>query len=205
MTHNLIARSRALAGVLMALSLGACSTPQPLLDQANHGAALAMSLQVEMDNFRFTQSEISAQRLDSIRRQLTSLASHRVESDFDARVGRLAGTAGSEQLYIDLRTLADSRGADQRLLSQQLADLDAELAKVLAPLPDTAQALGTTQKALAVLGEELPMKDRLAAVGGFARMIRATIDDNRKKIEAAKQTTAVAPVQPPAPTAPARE
>ncbi|MDP1899447.1 MAG: hypothetical protein Q8K96_03200 [Rubrivivax sp.] len=199
--HTAIPRSLLLAA--LALALGACSTPQPLLDQANNGATLAMSLQTELAAFRVTQSDISQQRLDTIRRQLASLATYQVESDFDDRIRRLAGTAASQQLYNDLRTLADSRGTDERALAKQLADIDSDLAKVLAPLPDTAQGLAATQKALALLGEELSPKDRVAAISSFARTVKTAIDDNRQKIEAVRQATPAAPVQPAA-SAPAR-
>ena len=201
MMHNTIARGLLLAA--LALGLGACSTPQPLLDQANNGATLAMSLQTELAAFRATQSDISQQRLDSIRRQLASLATYPVAADFDDRIRRLAGPAGSQQIYADLRTLADSRGTDERALALQMAEIDADLAKVLAPLPDTAQSLAATLKTLSALGEELAPKDRVAAVSSFARTVKAAIDDNRQKIEAARQATPAAPVQPAA-SAPAR-
>lgn len=192
---------RIAASLTFMIILGGCSTPQPLLDQANNGATLAMSLQAEMANFRATQADISQQRLEAIRRQLASLASYQIESDFDDRLKKLAGDTASAQLYAELRSLADSRGTDEKLLIQKLAAIDADLAKVLAPIPDTTQALGTTQKSLAVLGEELSPKDRIAAVSAFAKKIKAAIDDNKKKIEAAKQGTPEAPVQAPAPAA----
>lgn len=178
--------------------LQGCSTPQPLLDQANNGAALAMSLQAEMENFRTTQADISQARLDSIRRQLVSLSTYQSESDFDERVKQVANTATTTQLYVELRTLADSRGADEKLLTQQLVQIDEDLAKVLSPLPDTAQALGITQATLAVLGEELSAKDRINAVTNFSKVIKAGVEDNKKKIEAAKASTPTAPVQQPA-------
>ena len=175
-----------------------CSTPQALLDQANHGATLAMSLQTEMTNFRAVQADVAQHRLDSVRRQLASLASYQIESDFDERLNKLAGTATTTQLYTDLRSLADSRGADEQLLAQQLAQIDADLAAMWLPLPDTAQGLATTQKALAVLGDELSVSDRVKVTSSFARQIKAGIEDNRKKIEAAQANTSPAPVQPPA-------
>lgn len=179
-------------------ALQGCSTPQALLDQANNGATLAMSLQTEMMNFRATQARIAQHRLDSVRRQLASLSTYQVESDFDERLKKVAGTATTTQLYTDLRTLADSRGADEKLLAQHLAQIDADLSKVLSPLPDTAQALGSTQKALAVLGEELSAQDRIKATANFAKVIKAGIEDNKKKIAAASAGTPPAPVQPPA-------
>lgn len=176
-------------------TLQGCGTPQPLLDQANHGATLSMSLQTEMTNFRATQAVIAQQRLDSVRRQLASMSTYQVESDFDERVKKVAGTA-TTQLYTELRTLADSRIADEKLLEQQLQQIDVDLAKLLSPLPDTTQALGTTQKALAVMGEELSAKDRFDSVASFANEIKAGIEDNKVKIEAAKASTPTAPVQP---------
>ena len=187
-----------LAGTVCVVALQGCSTPQALLDQANHGATLAMSLQTEMANFRAVQADVAQHRLDSVRRQLASLSSYQIESDFDKRLKTLAGTATTERLYTDLRTLADSRGADEQLLAQQLAQIDADLATMLAPLPDTTQALGATQRALAVLGDELSAQDRIKATANFAKRIKAGIDDNTKRIKASKADTPPAPVQPPA-------
>jgi DNA repair exonuclease SbcCD ATPase subunit len=193
MMHTKIARRVLLAA--LASGLGACSTPQPLLDQANNGATLAMSLQTQLSVFRATQAEISQQRLDAISRQLASMATYQVESDFDDRIRRLAGSGNSQQLYSELRTLADSRGTAESALARQLADINADLAKVLEPLPDTAQSLAATQKTLAVLGEELSTKERAAAVKDFARTVKAAIDENRQKIDAARLATPIAPVQ----------
>lgn len=171
-----------------------CGTPQPLLDQANHGAALSISLQTEMANFRATQAAIAQQRLNSVRRQLASMSTYQSESDFDERVKKAASTA-TTQLYTELRTLADSRIEDEKVMTEQSQQVDADLAKLLSPLPDTTQALGNTQKALAVIGEELSARDRMDSAADFAKQIKAGIEDNKAKIEAAKAATTTAPVQ----------
>lgn len=171
-----------------------CGTPQPLLNQANHGAALSISLQTEMANFRAAQSAIAQQRLNSVRRQLASMSTYQSESDFDERVKKAAGTA-TTQLYTELRTLADSRIEDEKVMAQQSQRVDADIAKLLSPLPDITQALGNTQKALAVIGEELSARDRMDSAADFAKQIKAGIEDNKAKIEAAKAATTTAPAQ----------
>jgi flagellar biosynthesis chaperone FliJ len=192
------ARSLAVTACAAAAAvLVGCSTPQPLLDQANNGAALTMLLQAEMNQFRAVQSDIAQQRIESVRRQLASLATYQSNAEFDERVKEVAGATATNQLYADLRTLADSRGADEKALAQQLSQIDADLKKVLAPLPDVSSALDTTQKKLAAMGEELSAEDRIKIVTSFAREINAGIDDNKKKIEAAKANTATAPAQSP--------
>lgn len=191
-------RSFAIPACLAATTvLVGCATPQPLLDQANNGAALTMLLQAEMNQFRAVQGDIAQQRIESVRRQLTSLATYQGNADFDERVKKAAGATATNQLYADLRMLADSRGADEKSLAQQLLQIDADLKKVLTPLPDVGNALETTQKKLAVMGEELSAEDRIKVVSSFAKEIKAGIDDNKKKIEAAKASTATAPVQSP--------
>lgn len=167
-------------------TLQGCNTPQALLDQANQGASLSLSLQTEMANFRAVQAAIAQQRLDSIRTQLSSIATLQSETDFEERLRKAAGTATTAALYSELRTLTDSRMADEKQLQQQLLQIDTDLAKLTSPLPDTAQALGNTQKALAVMGDELPVKSRLDAVAQFAGDIKKSIEDNKEKIEAAK-------------------
>lgn len=185
------------AVLLTTATLVGCAAPQPLLNQANNGAALTMILQAEMNQFRAIQDDIAQQRIESVRRQLTSLATYQVNANFDERVKKLADATSANQLYSDLRTLADSRGADEKALEQQLSQIDFDLKKVLTPLPDVSNALETTQKKLAMMGEELSAEDRIKVVAFFAKEIKASIDDNKKRIEDAKAGTATAPAQSP--------
>lgn len=169
--------------------LGACSTPQPLLDQANHGAALAMSLQAELVNFRQEQARIAQQRLDSIRQQALTMAAYQADAEFDERVGKLAGNTASAKLFKDLQALADSRGADAQDMQQTLDALDAQLAKLLQPLPDNTQALQHTQQQLSAMGDELPWKARIKTVSRFAKAVKQNAEANRQKLQASQPST----------------
>jgi hypothetical protein len=184
---------------VLALWVAGCSTPQPALDQANAGAALAMSLQTEIHRYRAVQVDVARARLDSIRRQEVALATFDAEAAFDVRVLRLAGKNEALSLYEALRELADTRSKDEQALRTKLAELDSTYAKLLIALPESTAQLQVTQLSLAVLGEELSAEDRIKVVYHFASEIRKTIDENRKKIAAASAAAPVAPVQSPAP------
>lgn len=175
--------------------LGGCATPQAALDQANNGAALTMSLQAEIQKFRSVQSEIARARVESIRRQQVQLATYESDSAFDERILRLAGKSEALSLYTTLKELSDSRLKDELSLKARLAELDESFTKLLAPLPDLTAKLTATQAALAILGEELSAKERIELVSIFAKAIKKTIDDNKKKIADAAAATPVAPVQ----------
>ncbi len=181
-------RTTAGMALLTTLWLAACSTPQPLLDQANHGAALSMSLQAELVNFRQEQASIAQQRLDSIRQQVLAMAAYQADADFDERVGKLAGNTATAKLYKDLQSLADSRGTDEQAMQKELQALEDQLAKLLQPLPDNTQALHTTQQQLAAMGNELPWKERIKTVSRFAKDVNQSVKANRQKLQASKAT-----------------
>ncbi len=189
------ARAFSLCGLLAAAVLSGCATPQAALDQANNGAALTQSLQSELQKFRVVQTTVAKARVESVRRQQAVLATYESESAFDERVLRLAGKNQALGLYTSLKELADSRIRDEQALKARLAELDDNFAKLLAPLPEAGPKLNTTQEALALLGQQLSVQQRLSLAAGFASEIKKAVDDNKKKIDAAVATAAPAPVQ----------
>jgi len=119
------------------------------------------------------------------------------ELAFDAHVLRMAGDAQALDLYDKLKSLSDSRAADDLALQTRIADLDESLAKLLDPLPDVSTDLTATQQALATRGDELSVKDRNSNVVSFARQVKETVDENKRKAQAAEpqqpQTVAIQP------------
>jgi len=180
--------------------LSGCQTPQPALDQANNGAALTVSLAGEIRAFNRAQAEISQARLDSVRRLRVRLASYEAEGNFDERLLRAAEKTDELKLYTALKELSDSRAQDESQLQAKIASIDAAFATLLDPLPDATKDLTATQKALAVLGEELSTHERVATTAAFVKEIRKAVEENRKKIEDAKKEAAAGPVDPEKPT-----
>ena len=182
--------------IALCVGLAGCGTPQAALDQANNGAALTMSLQSELQNFRAVQANVAKARIDSVRRQSAMLATYEAEAAFDERVVKAAGKDDALKLYTTLKDLADSRAKDEQALNTKIAEMDESFGKLLTPLPDSTQKLTATQKALAALGSELSAKERIALVASFAKSIKQTIDDNKKKIDAAANAAPDATSQP---------
>jgi chromosome segregation ATPase len=185
-----------LPALLLTLFVAGCATPQAALDQANNGAALTMSLQAELQNFRAVQATVAQGRIDSVRRQQAALASYEADSAFDERVLRLAGKGEALALHTTLKDLADSRQRDEQALLARLAEIDATFAKLLQPLHEATPKLKAAQEALAALGQQLTVQQRLDIASAFAKEIRKTIDENKKKIDAAQAAAPAAPAQP---------
>jgi len=184
------------SAIALTVVLSGCKTPPAALDQANNGAALTVSLEAELREFRRVQNTIATARMTSVRNQRARLAEYEIEGGFDARIQRAAGNTAAAQLFDSLKELADSRAKDDVQLQSNLSELDAMLLKLIAPLPDSTKSLKATQEALANLGEELPERERVALVAAFAKDIRKGIEDNKKAIEAAERATASPTLQP---------
>ncbi|CAG9932717.1 hypothetical protein [Candidatus Nitrotoga arctica] len=191
----------ALIGVVVALSLlgGCASTSQPALDQANNGAALMLSLQAEIAKFNAVQTAILKDRVASIKDQQSVMATYEIDFNFDEKLLLLAEKKDVVDLYKALTDLSDGRIKDEQALNTKLAEISAALDKLLTPLPDVSKDLTEAQTALAVLGEQLSVKERIAIVTDFAKTLDKAIKDNKQKIRDAQNLTPTAPVQEPKP------
>jgi hypothetical protein len=167
--------------VTLCAVLGACATPQEALDQANNGAALTAALQIELREYRQVQANVAKGRIDSIRRQASLLATYDADAAFEERIQRAAGRDDQLRLYSALRDLADSRAKDEADLQTKLAEFDAAYAKLLSPLPDPGNKLGTAQQTLGVLGEQLSFQDRAKMAADFAKEIKKAVDETRRR------------------------
>jgi hypothetical protein len=181
---------------LVSALAGCASTPKPVLDEANNGAALAAALSAQIERYREEQARVLAFRIDSIRRLRQQIAIYEVDSSFDQRVLAAAGSTRNAQLYATLVELSDSRAADEKERAAQASAIDDAMKQLTAPLPSVSKELKATQDALAKLGEELSAQERVKITAGFAQSVYKTVRDNRDKIKAAEDATPTATAAP---------
>lgn len=186
---------------LLALLLAACATPQPALDQGNATAALVANFDAELVAYRKAVARVAATRLDSIRRQETLLAELAESNAWSLRTARLAGLGDFEDRRESLVALAQSPERDEATTKQRLAELEAELAALVKPLPSNSAKLAALKKALAELGTELPADEHLKLALDAVQTVRDEVKKNREaatKIQS-KEPAAPAPASPAAP------
>src|SRR5262245_28760999 len=133
--------------VLVSLYVSGCASPQPALDQANHGAALTAALHEELRGFREVQAKVASSRLDTIKEQEKRISDWERSTSFDDRIAKAAGKTDASDLYQTITGLADSKAADEAAQNARLKDVKERLDALLKPLPDSATKLAAVQKA----------------------------------------------------------
>jgi hypothetical protein len=166
--------------------LAACSTPQPALDQANHGASLISQLEGSLGEFRRIEQHAQNARLRSLQDQLAAIEEVKKSTMRDARARTSAGDHATPALIARMLGDADGLAADAAAAQAARAANDAALASLLAPLPSTAASTTEAQKKLAEMGSELSRETRLREFLSFAKAIKKSIDENRQKIAEAE-------------------
>ncbi len=166
--------------------LSACSTPQPALDQAQHGVSLIAELESNLAEYRRLQGVSQAARHAAIRMQRDAIGETEVIARRDARARAAAGDKQTVDLAEGLIAHADAIAADDAAyLANQAAD-QAALASLLAPIPSTRSATTDAQAALAVMGDQLTAEQRREELKGWIKEIRKNVAENRDKIEKAE-------------------
>jgi chromosome segregation ATPase len=173
--------------VIGAVLLGGCSTPQPILDQANNGAHLITSMQAQIDQFRANSKAIGQAQTDSLRVARKQLAKTDSITADDDRIITAAGVRDFSEQLSKLLALLDARVADEKALSEKLAQIDKTMDELVKPLTDPTKDIAAAQQAMATLGNELPLEDRLRTLWSFAKDIKTALDENAQKIEDAKK------------------
>jgi hypothetical protein len=172
------------------LFLAACSTPQPVLNQANHTAGLISEYEGALEEFDRVQTAAANARLRSIAVQERDIAATVRNQDIAATVRAVVGDDGHTDTAAKLNTLADMIGNADAKLKTSGAATGTELATLLKPLPSTAEKAAAAQKAVAQMGAELSAAERFSEAKAFYKVVKAGADENLKKIKDAQAAAA---------------
>jgi hypothetical protein len=168
------------------LLLSACSTPQPVLDQAQHGVSLIAELEKNLAEYRRLQGVSQAARHAAIRMQRDAIGQTEVLARRDARARAAAGDKQTVDLAEGLIAHADAIAADDAAyVANQAAD-QAALAALLEPIPSTRSATTDAQTALAVMGDQLTAEQRRDELKAWIKEIKKSVSENKEKIEKAE-------------------
>ena len=185
-----------LVATLASLLCAGCGTPLPVLDQARNTGALTAALQGEVQEYRRVQALIAQQRIDNTRMQLASVARNEMRTTYADLLDEAVGATEQKRLYRQLLELANAYAELDQDHEAKLKGIDDQLAKVLSPLPDTNAKLAAAQKAVIPLSEELSPSERLTALTKFAKAVKDSIDEAKKKIDDAQKATPASPAPP---------
>jgi hypothetical protein len=179
---------RPLRWLLLAASAGltACMTPPEALLQANHATKLMSLLETQLQEFRRVQQSAVDARLALMKDQKASIVAVQAAAQLDINASRSAGDKLREPLALKLLADADAAGKTYLDAKAKNDTYGATLSGLLLPLPSTAGAMTQAQAKMAAMGVELDGETRFAELSAFVKDIEGNIEDNKKKIAAAK-------------------
>ncbi|CAH1081237.1 hypothetical protein [Candidatus Nitrotoga sp. 1052] len=181
-----------LCALTVALLLSGCSTtPQVALDQANNGTHLMTAMQGEISKFRAEEAIIGKVRVNNVREAQKKIATMDSITADDDRIYAAAGKKAISEHFEQIISLVDARAKDEQALNDRIASINKTFDNFLIPLPDGTKDLAGAQNALAILGNELSSEDRLKIFANFAKDVKKSVDENKKKIEAAKNAAGI--------------
>lgn len=169
------------------VALTACSTPKPVLDQANFSAGLVANLQVELNEFDRVQTAAMKARQQSIARQLDDanfIASH-ARIDEAARMAN--GDTGPKKLADKISQVSAAYADESATSKASAAAIEQEMAGLNKPLPSTASQTLAAQKALTAMGSELSTKTRFDEAKAFYEVVKKGVEEDKEKLKAAEE------------------
>lgn len=184
-----------LLAVAAALALAACATPPAAIQQANQTVKLTEGLRAELLRYQ-RNMELVAQRRDAtqtrdneaiafVNRELAVLDGHRSAAGGDER----SVMAMEERL----RRAVETRRAALAAEDKARADAAAAIAQRSKAASSAPEKLVAVQKAMAELGTELSVEERLKIVTSFAADVKARLDANAKAADDAADKAAPVP------------
>jgi hypothetical protein len=172
------------------LGLIGCSTPRSTLDAANNTAALVGEMDKELREFRRVQAGFDRQRKELIRQQAQAISLNESVIAENELFGAatIAGPVQAAERSIREMTIGLAQIDSQA--EADLAAVDKQLEELTLPLPATTDNAVAVQKALVLLGTELPVRVRFAEFRSLAQTVREGVAKNKQKIKDAEQAAA---------------
>lgn len=182
-------RVRRLLSVATLALVGACATPQPILDLAGQGAATVGLAEISLREYvALTHAQLGA-RMDLIRFDAQQEARDRARREFDVFIDRKAGLPARDDAASLIRSLGDESRKIREQETLELAKIAQSStldAAILAELP--TEKLAAAKKGFSVLAQELSPKEWLALAVGYAKEIQAGVEKIRASLKEEKSS-----------------
>lgn len=177
---------RLLMMVSLGLVLSGCKTQQLALDEANHGVALISELETSLTDFRRIEKHSLNARSVSLRQQKNALAIVEKVAKRDMRTRVAVGDKSTGKILDALLASTDALAVEDAAYVTAAAQNEAAVGALLAPLPTTKESTSAAQTALAEMGKELSSETRREEFLVFWRAVKASVDEEKKKISKAE-------------------
>ena len=166
--------------------LAACSTPRPVLDQANNTARLLVLLQTQVAELRQLHMAALNARNEALFEREKRLKELVAMAELDEEASQSAGLSASLNLRKELLANADAVAQSSAALVTVAAESASVGQSALVAIPNLDKPLAEAQRKAAVLGTELSQKERREELLAFAQDAIDALKAAQAKVQAAK-------------------
>jgi hypothetical protein len=164
------------------ITLAGCSTPKPVMDEANFGVGLLAQLELSLTEFRRVEVNSLHARQASLLEQQHALRVIDREKQSDMRARIAAGDKWSGALIEQLVANTDAIPAEQTWYAVAAAKSETDISALLVPIPSTRSSTSAAQQSLSEMGQELSWSVRRAELQALASAVKKNVDENKVKI-----------------------
>jgi hypothetical protein len=180
----------ALASTLLCAALASgCSTPQPVKDTATYTAWMMGQVDGQVAQFRVDREAVDAKIASEVGQARVASAESRKQFNRLMRTLAAGGSSKEVELVKRMQALSDALLADNLEFRATQAQIEAEMADLLAPLPSVSQKVSSAVGAVSAFGQDRSAKAQFEELKAAWKAVADTTKDNRDKLKKAANPT----------------
>ena len=176
--------------MLLGALLAGCATPQPVKDTATYTAWMMGKVDEQVGQFRTDREAVDAKIVSVVAKARVISAQSR--KDFNRLMRTLAAGGSSEEVELvkRMQALSDAVHADNVEFQAVQAQIEAEMANLLKPLPSVSPKLAGASSAVSLMAEDRTAEAQFKELQTAWKAVAEATKDNREKL---KKATGAAP------------
>ena len=175
--------------LLWALLASGCSTPQPVKDTATYTAWMMGQVDGQIGQFRVDREAVDAKIASEVASARVASAQSRKEFNRIMRTLAAGGSSKEVELVKRMQALSDALLADNVEFHAAQAQIDAEMASLLKPLPSVSSKLSSASSAVSAFGQDRTTEAQFEDLKAAWKAVADATKDNRDKLKKATNAT----------------
>lgn len=180
--RNAIAIVLTLLGTLL---VSGCSTPQPVKDTATYTAWMMGQVDGQVGQFRVDREAVDAKIAAEVAKARVASADSRKEFNRLMRTLAAGGSFKEVELVKRMQALSDALLAENVEFRAIQAQIEAEMASLLKPLPTVSPKVSSAVSAVAAFGRDRSTEVELDELKAAWKAVAEATKDNRDKLKKA--------------------